>query len=218
MVKRKCPVCGNYMFTANETKVCKCSCGEKLGPELNMQIGEKDKKPAAFPVVGEVLANGYMVLAIWKKEYVLAVSEDKNVLQPYVTWYLDQNGQTYGGTYFADKGDAERHFAALCFKWFYNNDELGMALSVFNQFKWDRNILSMIFDHENDVILFNEDALMRIIMMANPAQEPRPIRLISQDELLKRRKTKKKLPEKIKTPLMSDEMIVATIRKQDEAG
>ena len=133
MVKRKCPVCGKYKFTANETKVNKCTCGADLGPELNKAIGEADEKPVVFPQVGEVLESGHMVLAVWKKEYVLAVSENKDNPEPYVTWHLDQNGQPYSGSYFKDAFNAEKQFASLCFKWFDNTDE--KVISAINEYE-----------------------------------------------------------------------------------
>lgn len=62
--------------------------------------------------------------------------------------------------------------------------EYKMAMDVFRQFDWrsDRVIKAINYDREAKEILVNEQAIMRIIEMINPAQMTKKIRLVTQDE------------------------------------
>lgn len=191
MVKRICPNCGQTNFSDAGDKPWKCkNCNTDLGPELNMNIGERPKSASGFPVVGQVLPNGYTVLANFKNKFVLAINKNCGNSEQYATWHLDQDGDTYYGSYFRSREKTERHFASLCFDWFDNDVDL--ATDAFNKFKWGQNpYFSMGYDNDRNEILLCEHALMRIIEMANPAQLPRKIRLVSQDELMAHKGIKK---------------------------
>ena len=55
--------------------------------------------------------------------------------------------------------------------------------SLFNQV----NIGFLRFDKEADTFLINENVLMQAIQLINPLQEPRKLKLVSQEEWLDRR-------------------------------
>lgn len=127
MVKRICPVCGQKQFSSRNQDVWKCkNCGADIAPELNLDIGEREASKGLinYPVVGQVLANGFKVLAVYKNKFVLAQKEGYHIPQPFAVWYLDMDGDTYSGSYFKNAENAERHFAQMCFKWFEDEKEL----------------------------------------------------------------------------------------------
>lgn len=55
------------------------------------------------------------------------------------------------------------------------------AMDALTSFEWDT--INMGYDNETKEILVAEEGLMRVIMLANPAQEVRRIRLASREEL-----------------------------------
>lgn len=65
-------------------------------------------------------------------------------------------------------------------------DKYNKAIEIHNLFDW-RYAGLIRYDKETDEILLVEEQVMRIIQMVNLAQQPRKIRLVSQDELWNRR-------------------------------
>jgi len=66
-----------------------------------------------------------------------------------------------------------------------NCDKFNKAMDIFNQFSMNR-FGAIYYDKGTGELLLAEEQVMRIIQMVNPAQKPRKIRLVSQDELWKR--------------------------------
>jgi hypothetical protein len=126
MYKRVCHQCGvpNLLFAEgkkDDPSICH-HCGVVLGPEINQQIGEAPVSLAAkkphFPQVNDVLPTGHTVLAVYKNQFILAQSNHKESLTPFVVWNLDQDGDPYGGDYSTSIKSAEREYTARCFSWF----------------------------------------------------------------------------------------------------
>lgn len=65
---------------------------------------------------GDVI-DGYEVIAIYKKLYVLAQNKNPEAVLPYAVWHIDQAGEVCFGSYYKRLEDAERHFAELSFNW-----------------------------------------------------------------------------------------------------
>ena len=68
----------------------------------------------------------------------------------------------------------------------FNNYELYRAMEVLKALQWKHpnNPLSALeYDRENETILIDKDSLIRVILIANPYQVYRNIRLISREEL-----------------------------------
>ena len=63
--------------------------------------------------------------------------------------------------------------------------KFNMGVKIHNVFDWQHHG-AMSYDKETNEILLAEEQLMRIIQMVNPAQMPRKIRLVSQEEIWKR--------------------------------
>ncbi|MHB9095905.1 MAG: hypothetical protein ACYC21_14660 [Eubacteriales bacterium] len=62
-------------------------------------------------------------------------------------------------------------------------DKLNKAMDIYKTLSWGSEALS--YNKETEEILLAEEQIIRIIQMVNPAQKPRKIRLVSQDELWK---------------------------------
>lgn len=71
------------------------------------------------------------------------------------------------------------------------NCGMRMAKDVLNMFTWSNGRINffMGYDKSAEEILINEQALLRAIVIANPMQKPRAIKLVSADEMRKRRDT-----------------------------
>lgn len=65
-------------------------------------------------------------------------------------------------------------------------EKFNIGLEIYSLFEWGRGFNAISFDKETQEILVDEGQLMRIIQMVNPLQQVRKIKLISQDEHLKR--------------------------------
>lgn len=66
-------------------------------------------------------------------------------------------------------------------------DKYSKAIEIYDLFDWSTCFKAIGYDKETNEILLVEEQVMRIIQMVNPAQQPRKIRLVSQDELWNRR-------------------------------
>lgn len=64
-------------------------------------------------------------------------------------------------------------------------DKFNMAIQIYDQFDWRTIFKAIGYDKTAGEILVSEEALMRIIQMVNPAQKPRKIRLVSDEDLRK---------------------------------
>jgi len=64
-------------------------------------------------------------------------------------------------------------------------DKFNKGTELYNLFDWQYKGV-MGYDKEAEEILLAKEQLMRIIQMVNPAQLPRKIRLVSQEEIWKR--------------------------------
>ena len=62
-------------------------------------------------------------------------------------------------------------------------DKLALGSFIVSQFYWG-NYGLLKYDKENEEILLNEQMLMGIIKMVNPAQRDRKIKILSVDEWL----------------------------------
>ncbi len=112
MVKRVCPICGEAMLSAAAEKEWTCPvCGAKVGPLLNTT-----PEGRAYPVVGQVLPDGYEVLAVYMNEYVLAHNLENQM--SYVVLSLNHEGGYQVAEFFKEAISAERCFAERCFRWF----------------------------------------------------------------------------------------------------
>lgn len=63
--------------------------------------------------------------------------------------------------------------------------ELNKAMDIMRTLQWkcSDNILSALaYDRENEIILIDEESLMRAIQLANPIQKHRKLRLITREE------------------------------------
>lgn len=62
--------------------------------------------------------------------------------------------------------------------------KLNTGKAICDSFTWNCERLprAIKYDKEHQEILLNEHEIMRIIQMVNPAQEPRPLKMVSQDE------------------------------------
>lgn len=64
-------------------------------------------------------------------------------------------------------------------------DKFNIGIQIYEQFDWQTIFKAIGFDKTAGEILVSEEALMRIIQMVNPAQKPRKIRLVSDEDLRK---------------------------------
>lgn len=62
-------------------------------------------------------------------------------------------------------------------------EKYNKAIDILKMFDWSEPFKAIGFDEETKEILLVEEQVMRIIQMITPLQEPRKIRLVSQDEL-----------------------------------
>lgn len=110
----------------------------------NQALRELVQQATKYPRVGQTLPNGYEVLANYKNRYVLCHDKTPGASEPYATWWLDQDGDTIMGSYFADLTRAEQKFAEQCFGWFPTLPEGGKKADII--------ILDMITFDENSKI------------------------------------------------------------------
>lgn len=64
--------------------------------------------------------------------------------------------------------------------------KFNVGVEIYNMFDWSNSVKAIGYDKETDEILLAEEQIMRIIQMVNPFQQPRKIKLVSQDDLLKK--------------------------------
>lgn len=57
--------------------------------------------------------------------------------------------------------------------------ELNKAIEIMNIFDWRNGFKAIGYDRAKEEILLDEQQIMRIIQMVNPAQQPRKIRLVN---------------------------------------
>jgi len=63
--------------------------------------------------------------------------------------------------------------------------KLNIGTKIHEMFDWSNPFKVIGYNEETEEILLSEEQVMKIIQMVNPAQKPKKIRLVSQDELLK---------------------------------
>lgn len=61
--------------------------------------------------IGEI-NHGYTIVAQYLNKVVLAISDNRSIAEMAVVWFLDDDGDTYSGSYFCNFASAQKEFFA----------------------------------------------------------------------------------------------------------